>query len=924
MNPHPGPRGRGHVSSRSAFALLTLDVFDTCLIRDFVSQESLWYLLGQEIAKQLPGITGPAEFMRIRGRADAEARGQGSAEDITLADVYARIPAAGGWTPEQQRQAIAIEEDFEGRGLRLNPPAQALLAKAHGATVAYLTDTTHRGAFIRECLDEHSLPAGTVLSSGDLGLRKGTGSLFREASRRFNVGCGQMLHIGNDMRSDAAGSARAGVPFALLDDANPTRYETTLDGATRKSIGLLGAVLAGRGRDFRLAKTDQPPQALVSVVSGVAGPAVFAAVAWTLLSAQRDGTDTLYFVARDGEILLAVAKLLQQELGLASEIECRYLYGSRRAWHLPALALVPAPEFAAALRRLLLQSGQDTLRGLLSQLDLGTDEALAVVERPVADISVDAPLGDRLAAVIEALAGSSAVQSLVRARAEAAHQATVSYLRQEQMFSGGRVGLVDIGWHGAASASLVTIAAAQGTSVRCYFAGGLCGRGSVVAPEDSRAFLIDARGEEPELRAALVHLMESFCAGSGGSTLGYAETDGRWHPCLAPDRTNRAVAWGLPVFQALVCEYAAEVCRGLLKFDWDVTLDELAAIRPFLVANLSALWNSPTYEEAEVWGSFPFEDDDGSPMLGRAVAPSDVAGYVRHFRNAERRPRFGPWSRAVVARTIGSPRLADPFATLRIISTPQQRLIVRARVRSRLAFRPVVRLADVDVRDGGITVNRRLPSIADVALQRGRHGVHFAAVPGDEVDYAATAVELRPVSEDGLDRPFPPGDLQQFRSGLLVEAPADVAGGNSAHDLVGRDILGHEGTRGDHGAVADRDPAHDERLPAHPHVAADRDRATAEGLLGFALSAFPGKEEGRHGVERMLAAGHERDRFIDRAITSYPHRRIAIGVEHAHWCIRGLIGDENGRARPGKDVIAFNPFHQSLPQSFAAGLVGPR
>jgi FMN phosphatase YigB (HAD superfamily) len=707
MNPHPGPRGRGHVSSESGFALLTLDVFDTCLIRDFVSQESLWYLLGQEIISQLPGITSPAEFMRIRGRADADARAQGSGEDITLTDVYARIAATGGWTPEQQRQAIEIEEDLESRGLRLNPPAQALLAKAHGATVAYLTDTTHRGAFIRECLNEHSLPAGTVLSSGDLGLRKGTGSLFREAGKRFNVGSGRMLHIGNDMRSDAAGSARAGVPFALLADANPTRYETALDGATRKSMGLLGAVLAGRGRDFRLAKADQFPPALVSVVSGVAGPAIFTAVAWTLLSAQRDGTDTLYFVARDGEILLAVARILQQELGIATEIECRYLYGSRRAWHLPALALVPAPEFPAALRRLLLQSGQDTLRGLLSQLDLSADEAMTVAQRQAADISVDAPLGDRRAEAIDALADSSALGSLALSRAEAAREATVAYLRQEKMFSGGRTGLVDIGWHGAASASLATIAAAEGASVRCYFAGGLCGRGSVVAPQDSRAFLIDARGEEPELRAALVHLMESFCAGSGGSTIGYAEADGRWHPRLAPDRTNRAMAWGLRDFQALVCAYAAEVCRGLLKFEWDVTLDDLEAIRPFLVANLSALWYSPTYAEAEVWGSFPFEDDDGSPMLGRAVAPSDVPGYVRHFRNAEKRPRFGPWSQAVVARTIGGRRLADPFGWLRIISTPQQRLIVRARVRSKLAFRPVVRIADVDVRDGGITVDRR-------------------------------------------------------------------------------------------------------------------------------------------------------------------------------------------------------------------------
>ena len=696
MNLRTALRGAAREHYPTRFGLLTLDVFDTCLIRDFVSQESLWYLLGQEIANQFSRAPSAAEFVRLRGDAEGEARARGTGEDITLTDVYARIGANLGWTPEQQRRAVALEEDLEMRNLRPNPRADALLAKASGVPVAYLTDTPHRGTFIRDCLDKYSLPAGDVLSSGDTGLRKGTGSLFREASKRFNVDRNQMLHIGNDIRSDAAGSARAGVPFAWFGEANPTRYEMALDSATPDPMSLLGAMLAGRGREFRLTKAGQHPPALVSIVSGVAGPTIFSAVAWTLLSAQRDRIDTLYFVARDGELLLAVAKLLQEELGLATEIECRYLYGSRRSWHLPALSLASGSDVAAALRRLLVQSAKVTLRDLLSHLDLSVDETAAVMPRELANLPVDAPLGDRLTETIDVLASSSALQSLALSRAELAHDATVGYLRQEGMFSGGRAGLVDIGWHGAASASLVAIAAAQGAKVLCYFAGGLCGQESAVAPEDSRAFLVNARGEEPALRKALVHLMESFCAGSGGSTLGYTETDGRWHPRLAPAETNRAVSWGLHVFQGLVSDYVREACRGLGKLGSAVTLGELEAIRPALIGNLSVLWYSPTYPEAELWGSFPFEDDQGSPMLGRAVTLADVARYIRFLRHAEKRPRFGPWGQAVIARTIGSRHFTDPFGSLHIVSSPRQRLLVRAAVRSKLAFRPVIRLGDTD------------------------------------------------------------------------------------------------------------------------------------------------------------------------------------------------------------------------------------
>jgi hypothetical protein len=129
----PGAAREHH---RTGFELLTLDVFDTCLIRDFVSQESLWYLLGQEITNQFSCVPNAAEFVRLRGSAEDEARSRGTGEDIALVDVYARIGANLGWNPEQQRQAVALEEDLEMRSLRLNPRADALLAKASGSSIS--------------------------------------------------------------------------------------------------------------------------------------------------------------------------------------------------------------------------------------------------------------------------------------------------------------------------------------------------------------------------------------------------------------------------------------------------------------------------------------------------------------------------------------------------------------------------------------------------------------------------------------------------------------------------------------------------------------------------------------------------------------------------------------------------------------------
>ena len=257
--------------------------------------------------------------------------------------------------------------------------------------------------------------------------------------------------------------------------------------------------------------------------------------------------------------------------------------------------------------------------------------------------------------MIDALAGSEGLRSLARSRASAAHDATVAYLRQEKMFDGGQVGLVDIGWHGAASASLVRIAATQETQVRCYFAGGLCGRESLAAPEDSRAYLIDSRGEEPELRRALVHLLETFCAGSGGSTLGYQQSQGRWVPRLARENTNPAMSWGLQDYQALVRGYVSAACRFIGKYQLTITRDDTTALRPQPHRQPARALVPPDPTGSRGVGKLPFEGDTGSEVLGPVATARDLMSYVAHFRNAQKRPRFGPWNQAVIARTEDRP-----------------------------------------------------------------------------------------------------------------------------------------------------------------------------------------------------------------------------------------------------------------------------
>src|SRR5215469_9938574 len=99
---------------------------------------------------------------------------------------------------------------------------------------------------------------------------------------------------------------------------------------------LLPGLLAGCSRLARLdgaGKTAQH-QRLREIAAHTAGPFLSGFVLWVLQTAKAKGLKRLYFISRDGFILLKVAKELARSVD--PSIELRYLYGSRQSWHFPA------------------------------------------------------------------------------------------------------------------------------------------------------------------------------------------------------------------------------------------------------------------------------------------------------------------------------------------------------------------------------------------------------------------------------------------------------------------------------------------------------------------------------------------------------------------------------------------------------------
>ncbi len=264
----------------------------------------MWQLVGRRLREMRDDVPTDLAFAELRGLTEEAVRHASHKEDISLAEVYRELGGSLGWTPEFCTAAADVECQVEFDVARANPRALELVGREAPDGIWYLSDTVLPASLIGRMLRSGGFPDGSVTTSGDEGLRKLTGSLFRSVAGREGVRARNIRHVGNDIHVDGGGSARSGARFIHVPEANYNRYELTLDSPSSRVSGLLGSCLAAASRRCRLELSGAADAGLLSIECSVAGPTIFACTAWALRSAESDGIRHLYFVARDGQILL--------------------------------------------------------------------------------------------------------------------------------------------------------------------------------------------------------------------------------------------------------------------------------------------------------------------------------------------------------------------------------------------------------------------------------------------------------------------------------------------------------------------------------------------------------------------------------------------------------------------------------------------
>lgn len=576
----------------------SFDVFDTLLVRTCAEPRDLFVALGQTLQRQGLLRLPPEDFATLRWTAEKKTRTRAPAGEVQLVQIYAELAGQLTWNQAQQTTAMQQEIALEKAGIRPAPGRREIVREARRrcGRVIFLSDMYLPGAVIREWLEDAGFfeQGDELFVSGETGVGKGQGGLFRHVRAQLQSNYKEWTHWGDHPVADAASPKKLGISVCLNQDTRLIRHERSLRGTQRFALPWRSQ-LAGAAR---LARLEARPalsvkqRVLWEVGTTVAGPLFWGFTRWCLAEAKNRGIADLYFLARGGQIFWRVASLLQT----GHSLRCHYLHTSRLAFAGTFDAGDPA-----RLRQLAAPSlTQHSARQALANLGLEESglELPARWPRDRWDDNLSVP--ERVALADWLLSGERLprVQQALRTRAALARE----YLRQAGLErTGNPAAVVDTGWMGTIQKNMEHLLGdASGPRSLHGFYLGLTPVREFACQGECRAYTNTFR--RLSLRRETTHLilLEIMAQGTHGPLLGFHREGGRVEPDFGP--FPDAQREDVELFQAAVLAFvwhAEETVAARMS---------PAALAPVLIDNYLDFFHHPDELEARILGGIPHAD----------------------------------------------------------------------------------------------------------------------------------------------------------------------------------------------------------------------------------------------------------------------------------------------------------------------------
>jgi predicted HAD superfamily hydrolase len=622
--------------------IISFDVFDTAITRITAEPKGIFFKLQKMLLASR--LDMPTELLNcfVQERIDAErsARQKKTREEISLSDIYREIGRRYHLSSELVESLMNMEIDTELECVRAIPSNSRLIheLRKEGNKIIFLSDMYLPESAIQRLLKKVGIfdERDEIYVSCEYGLTKSTGNLFLHVLDKENCDPNQLIHVGDNCKSDYLMAKKVGKMAAYhFNDSHLNRFEKILrEPAGARELDLSWQLIAGASRVARLQSSEEADvhrRALHEVGANIAGPILWGFVSWVLERASLQKIRRLYFIARDGQILYEIAARLCAATN--NDIELRYLYGSRQAWHLSAVSVFTDRE----LHWITLKDPYLSLRLVASRLSLEPKTLTGHLrEAGFPEVYLDQDLLEsQIKELKKVFLTSAELQSFIFAESERQRQDVISYLRQEGLLDQSSYAIVDSGWNGRLQNSLISILHMAGREDDIF--GFYFGLLSAIDPPGSKEayfFSPSAPYAHKKLGSSVLHLLELMMSADHGITVTYQrDSNGQWKPVLKDTPHDLMGNLGLGALREGILCFVQHLDLSSIRLDHNLLREKIMQI-------LKEFYLSPSREAAIALGRVPFSTDQTETNFLPFAPALSLKSACRFFLTVSGRERL--------------------------------------------------------------------------------------------------------------------------------------------------------------------------------------------------------------------------------------------------------------------------------------------
>ena len=411
------------------------------------------------------------------------------------------------------------------------------------------------------------------------------------------------------------------------------KYENALKENREFSVEL-ALLISDTSRKVCLMKkeTSKHHQTIWNTGANVIGPVFFLFVLWLLREAKKVGLKRLYFVSRDGQILLKIAKIICKNLGY--NFELRYLNVSRKSLYLPSLTEKVKSELDWIKKR---ELQSVSILEICKRVNISPISIKTELEKY--GFSQDVwknKLNNREIKKAKKCFKEKSIQKIINENEKKSLENTIGYLKQEKIVKNFLdFGVVDIGWTGRSLALLNIILQKNGYGDSLSLKGFYFGLWPDIKTKNRMISFITS----PKLTKMIKYMnnrviIEIFSSADHGMVTTYKKENSKYIPVLSSLGIREIGQWGILTQQASILKFVEEFTKNI-----DSNIIEHKDSELIVGKLLSNFLSNPSYEEANVYGKYYFsekETEDDFMELAPFVTFKQILLWMFGFKSIDK------------------------------------------------------------------------------------------------------------------------------------------------------------------------------------------------------------------------------------------------------------------------------------------------